>query len=108
MCIVCVSAPTYYSQTVMMMVGIWPDNSLSVTETYSELRHPSQQPPGSSTEREKKKKAGRGVGWTQEVITICIEIGLTSASTPSPRCPKPDWTQQMLVEVESRDGGGVR
>ncbi|KAI4821187.1 hypothetical protein KUCAC02_029129, partial [Chaenocephalus aceratus] len=29
---------------------------------------------------------------TQEVITICIEIGLTSASTPSPLCPEPDWT----------------
>lgn len=42
----------------------------------------------------------------QEVITICIEISLTSASTPSPFCPKPDWTQQMLVEVESRDGRG--
>lgn len=45
--------------------------------------------------------------WTQEVITICIEIGLTSASTPSPPCPKPDWIQQMLVEVESWGGGGL-
>lgn len=44
---------------------------------------------------------------TQEVITICIEIGLTSASTPSEPCPKPDWTQQMLVEVEPRDEGGA-
>lgn len=43
---------------------------------------------------------------TQEVIRICIEIGLTSASTPSVPCPKPDWTQQMLVEVEAGDGGG--
>lgn len=57
-------------------------------------------------EREKKKTGEGGGDWTQEVITICIEIGLTSASTPSPLCPNPDWTQQMLVEVESRDGGG--
>lgn len=46
------------------------------------------------------------VGWTQEAITICIEIGLTSASTPSPPYPKSDWTRQMLVEAESRDVGG--
>lgn len=60
-------------------------------------------------ETEEEEEWGKEGGWTQEVITICIEIGLTSASTPSPLCPKPDWTQQMLVEVESRDwevGGG--
>ncbi|KAI3372280.1 hypothetical protein L3Q82_022793, partial [Scortum barcoo] len=44
------------SPVVMMVVRIWPDNSLSVTEAYSEPKHPSQQPPGSSTEREKEKK----------------------------------------------------
>lgn len=46
------------------------------------------------------------MGWTQEVITICIEIGLTSVSTPSPPYPESDWTRQMLVEAESRDVGG--
>lgn len=46
------------------------------------------------------------VGWTQEVITICIEIGLTSVSTLSPPYPESDWTRQMLVEAESRDVGG--
>lgn len=58
-------------------------------------------------EREKKKTGEGGGDWTQEVITVCIEIGLTPASTPSPPCPNPDWTQQMLVEVESRDRGGL-
>lgn len=43
------------SSSVVMIVGIWLDNSLSVTETHSAFRYPSQQPPGYSLKREKKK-----------------------------------------------------
>lgn len=50
------------SSTVVIMVGIWVDNSLLVTETHSDFRHPFQQPPGNFMKREEKKKTEDG-GW---------------------------------------------
>lgn len=50
------------SSTVVIMVGIWVDNSLLVTETHSDFRHPFRQPPGNFMKREEKKKT-EGGGW---------------------------------------------
>ena len=87
------------SSAVVIMVGIWLDNSLSETETHSEFRPLSQWPRGSLERRRRNLESWVGVG-EQEVITICIELSLTSACTPSPHCPKSSWTQQMLMEAE--------
>lgn len=53
---------------------------------------------------EEEDKVEEEEGGTGSINNLHIEIVLTSASTTSPLCLKPDLTQQMLVEVESREG----
>lgn len=68
------------------LVGIELDKSFSVMETHSARKHPSQKPRWDQTPPSKENRRRRGRkrgGWTQEVIIICIEIGLTSSSTRS-------------------------
>lgn len=96
------------SSAVVMRVGIWLANSLWATETHSEFRYPSQPPPGSFTKRGEKKKKAEGGGWGghRKSLQSASRLVWPHRLAPLPPSPKSEWTQQMFMEVESRDGGG--
>lgn len=101
MCVfaVCSYMCTYFnpsSTTAVMMVGICLSHRLALTETHSVFRHPSQQPPGNNTMREKKRWRG-GVGQRKS-----LRSGFDLSVHPLSTMPK-TW-----LDATDVSGGGVK